>query len=283
MKTKHILIIVAVLLAVSPLLGLLLDKWVDYWRIATNLGDEPAYIALTILLFYLVDPYLGVNVLIALSTGAWLDVFMKNLFKLPRPPRELRLAPAEGYGFPSGHATTSTTFWTSLSLETRRREVYLLGAVTVAIVCLSRIILNVHYPVDVAGGVVLGLFSSFSVYYATRKITLKPWLASLALALYGVAVSVLTFVQGDLNFVRLGGLLVGLAVYPLIREKINLRKESLLTKTFLALVALVLAFGFTQVAKSQAPLAQFILYLATGFITVSLPLLRSKSGRKTTG
>ncbi|MEM0208464.1 MAG: hypothetical protein QW360_02635, partial [Thermofilum sp.] len=99
----------------------------------------------------------------------------------------------------------------------------------------------------------------------------------------GVAVSVLTFVQGDLNFVRLGGLLVGLAVYPLIREKINLRKESFLTKTILALVALVLAFGFTQVAKSQAPLPQFILYLATGSITVSLPLLRSKSGRKTTG
>ena len=111
------------------------------------------------------------------------------------------------------------------------------------------------------------------VYYVARKITLKPPLSAIALALYGVFVSMLVFVQQDPSFVRIGGLIVGLAVYPFVRGKIDLKNIPFMTRMFLALVALVVAFGFATVAKNQVLAVQFFLYLVTGLTAVNLPLV----------
>ncbi|MCC6003460.1 MAG: phosphatase PAP2 family protein [Thermofilum sp.] len=283
MKRESILVLVAVLLALSPLVSLALGKWVEYWRLVMNLGDEPAYIAMAILLYYLVDQRVGITVLLALATSAWVNVFAKNTLRLPRPPRELWLAEADGYGFPSGHTQTSTTFWASLSLETRRVGVYVLGATIVGVVGLSRLLLNVHYPRDVIGGLVLGLVASIAVYFAGRKISLKPREAALVLLAYGAAVALLYFFQQDAYFLRLGGLIVGLAVYPIGGEKIDLRGSDASRRVPLAILALVIAFSLTQLAKSQLPVLQFFLYLVTGLATVSIPALKTIGRRVAAG
>ncbi|QCS43848.1 phosphatase PAP2 family protein [Natrinema versiforme] len=99
---------------------------------------------------------------------------LKHLFALPRPdlatldpaalPSSTRslyasIASADGYGFPSGHAVGATVTYGlfALALEAGTRRLRLaVAAVIVAAVCLTRLILGVHYPLDVVAGVVVG-------------------------------------------------------------------------------------------------------------------------------
>jgi membrane-associated phospholipid phosphatase len=67
---------------------------------------------------------------------------------------------ADGFGFPSGHATAATIVWGSLAwwldVGTKRRRI-VGAAVVVALVALSRIALGVHYVTDVVAGIGVGL------------------------------------------------------------------------------------------------------------------------------
>ncbi|ELY72629.1 phosphatase PAP2 family protein [Natrinema pallidum] len=99
---------------------------------------------------------------------------LKHLFSLPRPelatvestvfPSPIRSvsrssASAGGYGFPSGHAVGATVTYGLFAMvfETGTRRLRLAGAgVIVTAVCLTRLVLGVHYPLDVVAGVVVG-------------------------------------------------------------------------------------------------------------------------------
>ncbi len=98
---------------------------------------------------------------------------LKYLFALPRPEQPLvaietvspvfrpvyaSTAHASGYGFPSGHAVVSTAVYLSLAealpVSTRRRR-YAVATGLIAVVSLSRVVLGVHYLVDVLAGIVV--------------------------------------------------------------------------------------------------------------------------------
>lgn len=116
---------------------------------------------------------------IATVAGAWLAgmglyLGLKELFAFPRPnvplaepdmyPSLIRpvyeaTALATGYGFPSGHAVSTTIVYFGLAavlaVGTRRQRVA--GAATiVGTVCFTRVALGVHYLVDVVAGVGVG-------------------------------------------------------------------------------------------------------------------------------
>jgi hypothetical protein len=69
---------VALALGASPLLAYALGLWERYWVLVTNLGDEPAYVALAVLLYTLASPDLGFRALLALAVGGWVNVALKN-------------------------------------------------------------------------------------------------------------------------------------------------------------------------------------------------------------
>lgn len=165
----------------------LLGGFVPAFAVVTLLGSRLVYLPLLLGLFWFAHrvPVLGDGVdreegalLLALGVGALaLTVALKAAFALPRPPgagvpvgvevvpTALRpayaaAATADGYGFPSGHAIGTTVvyggFAWRLGAGTRRTRA-LLAAGIVAAVSLSRVVLGLHYGVDVLAGVLLGL------------------------------------------------------------------------------------------------------------------------------
>ncbi|MFB6251410.1 MAG: phosphatase PAP2 family protein [Halobellus sp.] len=131
-----------------------------FWWL-THLGNPYLLLSL-VALAYLFGDRVGLprrSAAIALGLGLCaigLTIGLKQLFALPRPPISYR----GGYGFPSGHALGSTTFWGGvavLAIRGRwRRRLVIAGAV-VTVVALSRVLIGVHYLVDVVAGVGIGV------------------------------------------------------------------------------------------------------------------------------
>ncbi|MEM1635323.1 MAG: phosphatase PAP2 family protein [Thermosphaera sp.] len=127
------------------------------WILWSLLGDEKFYLTAGIILFYLMERSTGVNVAVAVLLSGSLNIFLKYAFNLPRPPQELWRGEASGPGFPSGHSQVSTSFWSSIVFQKKTMGLTISSLIIVTGVSLSRIYLGVHYPLDVAGGVIFGL------------------------------------------------------------------------------------------------------------------------------
>lgn len=89
---------------------------------------------------------------------------VKMVVARPRPALVNRVASASGYSFPSGHAGDSAAVYGALVLlavagVTRWARPTLVTGATLLLgaVAVSRVLLGVHYPSDVAAGVALGL------------------------------------------------------------------------------------------------------------------------------
>ncbi|MFC4448462.1 phosphatase PAP2 family protein [Halorussus aquaticus] len=149
--------------------------------------------------------------LLALTVGAYsLTAALKHAFGLPRPPGAATATPptwipalghaayesmvtGDGYGFPSGHALKTTAVYggAALALDVwdRNRRLAAAGVLTV-LVAASRVVLGVHYAVDVAVGVAVGvLFLAAAVRLTdqrpTRALALSTVLGGVAFATAG--------------------------------------------------------------------------------------------------
>jgi len=105
--------------------------------------------------------------------------FVKNVVMRYRPSHNLILQSqlhfvknytGGQYGFASSHAANSMAFAVFMVLMFRKWWVYSLLAFYVALVCYSRMYLGVHYPSDIAGGILIGLLCSTIAYNLYRFI-----------------------------------------------------------------------------------------------------------------
>ena len=96
---------------------------------------------------------------------------LKNLTGIPRPLG----ASAGGFSFPSLHTASYMVFWGTLIFWIRtsnkskwlKDAVYVLGIILILLVGYSRIYLGEHWPIDVAGGYIIGLsilFIAIKIY-----------------------------------------------------------------------------------------------------------------------
>ncbi|ELY92724.1 PA-phosphatase-like phosphoesterase [Natrialba hulunbeirensis JCM 10989] len=144
-------------------------------------------------------------------------VGLKGLFATPRPDVAPPLSPAalpigleQFYApavevattsFPSGHAIAGTVIWTMLALESpvgTRRQRALVAVVMITLVSLSRVVLGVHFPIDVIVGVAVALgYLAVALAVRSRVGTHNPHGAASALFVLAGTIALLALVTGN--------------------------------------------------------------------------------------
>ncbi|WP_422448058.1 phosphatase PAP2 family protein [Thermoanaerobacterium sp. DL9XJH110] len=137
-----------------------------FFILITNLGSEAFYFALIPVIYWSRDKKLGLGLGSALIISMYTNVVLKEITAIPRPIgypgiRSLYTLSAGGFSFPSGHAQGSATLWSILMRRYNTCRAYVLGTGIIFIVSLSRLYLGLHWPLDVIGGIILGVFTAF--------------------------------------------------------------------------------------------------------------------------
>jgi len=154
-KIDFLSISVLVLILISFVATFLVSEEtsIRLWSLLTNIGDERVYIFISVLLYFLY-PNIGVPILLVVLFSGMINFYIKWFFNLPRPPNPKILE--SGPSFPSNHAQSSATFWSMINFKYRSLYSIILGIVYTFFISYSRIALNVHYPIDVIGGAIIG-------------------------------------------------------------------------------------------------------------------------------
>lgn len=175
--------------------------------VLTHLGDPPVLLAVATLVYWVRDRERGAA-LLSLTIGALaLVVALKATFGLSRPPVAFRAIPADGYGFPSGHALGAGAVFGGLAVYTDAWSWTTRATVAgslISVVAVSRVGLGVHYAVDVIAGVAFGLL--FLVLH--RVVLDRDGTRGFSLAV-GVAVAGLLIAGPTRDALALVGLAVG--------------------------------------------------------------------------
>ena len=234
--------------------------------------------------------------LVALGLGAnATTTTLKEWLRYPRPPgadaaagRELvpalleplyaAAATATGFGFPSGHALGTAAVYGGLALLVGRRRGYAAAAV-VAVVSLSRVVLGVHYLVDVVAGVAAGA-ALLAVLYRLCGRGSNPGRALMLVALVALAGPVL----GEYGFetmASLGGALGARITWGIVGGAVVHESTTTRGGAIAAAVGAVAGVPFAVVyAVEPAP---YVAFLVTGVVlsgVLSAPLAGEAVARR---
>lgn len=136
----------------------------------THLGEETAFLAIAIVVFWCVDKYHGYYLMGVGLFGNLANQFLKILCRIPRPwvrdpnfhALEEAIPEASGYSFPSGHSQTAVGTFGCLAV-TQKNKIF--RAICIAIMILvpfSRMYVGVHTPADVLVGSAMALIMVFA-------------------------------------------------------------------------------------------------------------------------
>jgi undecaprenyl-diphosphatase len=148
----------------------------SFANICSALGEQTFVIAVIVAILWCFDKKKGFTICSSLLFGVTAMGTLKAIVRAPRPFTVLssiegkRLATATGYSFPSGHTTTAASFYAALAVNYKKRALSIFCAIMIILVGISRLYLGVHWPVDVFGGLVLGVSISLLAYKALGKL-----------------------------------------------------------------------------------------------------------------
>ncbi len=149
-------------------------------NVVTSFASSQVIIIITLILIFLLNTnHQRIFVIINTLISAGIIILSKNIFLRERPLIGSQIL--SSYSFPSGHSLIATTYYGFLIYLLRRskckEEIKTIGTTflttLIILICLSRLILNVHYLTDVIGGVILGLVILLILIYFF-DVTFKP-------------------------------------------------------------------------------------------------------------
>ena len=143
----------------------------------TYFGSEWLFIAAAIIVYWCVSKKYGYYLMATGMIGTTICQVLKISFQVPRPwirdpaftPVEAALSGARDYSFPSGHTQNVTSVLGGVARFTGKKAVRIVCIVLVVLVAFSRMYLGVHYPTDVAAGLICGLILVFALYPVFEK------------------------------------------------------------------------------------------------------------------
>ncbi len=189
----------------------------------TSLGSEYAYLALLPLVFWCVDERKGVRLGTVLLISAWSNGALKEFFAHPRPYHldpSVGRAVEDSFGLPSGHAQGSLTFWGVLAAWIPKPWGIFLAIALPLAISFTRLYLGVHFPTDIAaglllGGIILGLYYAAGplIVRLLRAANIRIRILVVALAAFGMN----ALHPGDTS---MGGVFFGMGLgYILMKER----------------------------------------------------------------
>ena len=137
----------------------------------TEYGRDVFWV-IVILLFFIFGGWAGKKTAIVITISILvlipLGIITKDIISRLRPPipkSDFLIAADNGYSFPSGHAvivSAGAAVALALFRDTYRKlAISILLTIEAAFVCISRVYVGGHYPLDVVGGILLGVGVSF--------------------------------------------------------------------------------------------------------------------------
>lgn len=159
---------------------------------ATYLGSSAFYIGAIALLYLCIDKKFAVRIFYLIVIGCLFNGCIKEYFSTPRPPDKETVRVVLGYragggSFPSGHSQGVLAFWGYCFTRFRNFFCILFGSFLICAVSFSRLYLGVHYPIDVLGGLLIGL-ATIVVFVAWFKFSERiRWRDHTVLALLAIA------------------------------------------------------------------------------------------------
>lgn len=220
---------------------------------------------------------------------------VKGVFALPRPPGAAEppaieslpatlelvfddITTGTGPGFPSGHALGTTMVWGALALVFDRwplRTRAALAGGVVTLVSLSRLVLGVHYAVDVLVGSLVGLVALAALYRLSADAAAPGRVLGVAVAVGAVGlVQTVTFE----SVAAAGGAVGGWLAWRSVGESVSARAADLREVGVGVTILVAAGAGFGAVYTSTLPHA--LTFVVTGTIVaavVAAPFLSERA------
>lgn len=151
-----------------------------FFSLITMLGEETAFMAVAIIVFWCFSKLQGYFLLITGFIGTVINQFLKMIFRVPRPwvkdsnftIVESAKEQASGYSFPSGHTQSSVTLFGGVARANKNKTLKFIMIAICVLVPLSRMYLGVHTPLDVVVSIAISLiliFGGFKVFELASK------------------------------------------------------------------------------------------------------------------
>ena len=219
------------------------------------LGDQYVIMIVIGFLYWCYDKKAGKSIALVLSLGFLINAISKNLVLRRRPyfdnesvkclqPAESEFAAndllGQGFSFPSLHGTNITVTMGYLSYYIRKNWIYVLSILLILAVSLSRIILGVHYPTDLIGGILIGIAVLIIFYIIQSKIKNQNiiYLIFIIIGLAGL------FFCTSADYFRSLGILIGMIVGFIIEEHyVNFDNTKNIKRMIIRLIGGLLIFA----------------------------------------
>jgi membrane-associated phospholipid phosphatase len=178
------------------------DWLITIFKSITFFGDSIFYIVLLAIGFWVYKKREAIIGMYVLLTSAFLNLFLKAVIQKPRPTQSIRIPEdVEGFSTPSGHAQTSTTVYGWIMFYFKKIWLYIVIPILVLLICLSRVVLGVHYIGDVILGFLIGAVILATLYFVIPYI--MKWIDKLSIRTrilvgeaFALGVFLLTFLTG---------------------------------------------------------------------------------------
>lgn len=129
-------------------------------------GDYLIYFAvIPFVYFWFKDRRLFFKLVFSVALAIFVRTLINYIFPTPRPYEVSSIPPILRYtnkpSFPSGHTSFAVAFAATTFLKYKKLGIaFLLLAILIGI---ARVIGGVHFPIDILGGILVGVFSAFGV------------------------------------------------------------------------------------------------------------------------